>query len=67
MSAGVGEAADADVMRLEWEEEHGTKHYSNHTPRPCLKAGFFDLHAKPGGLETQGWSHKLRRSENGSE
>lgn len=50
MSASVSEAADANVMRLKWKEEHGIKHYSNHTPRPFLNAGFFDLRTEPGGL-----------------
>lgn len=50
MSASLGEAADADVMRLKWKGEHGIKHYSNHALRPFLNAGFFDLRMKPGGL-----------------
>lgn len=51
MSAGVGEAADADVKRLKRKKEHGIKHYSKHTPRPYLNAGSFDLRVKLWGGE----------------
>lgn len=69
MSAGVGEAADADVKRLKRKKEHGIKHYSKHTPRPYLNAGSFDLRVKlwgGGGLQMQECSNKLCRFQNGS-